>query len=229
MPETKRMVCLANSRKGGAHCVAGREIVGNGFGDWLRPVGGSNGAVARPERCYADGSEPVLGDAIELSLRERERRRDHQQENWWLDRGKPWERLGRVPWRRLVELVEGDEPLWINDTGAETNYGLNNCIFASRARRLSTSLRFIRVQALRLYVERGGRNPEHDRLDGRFTLGAHEYRLAVTDPVCEAEYGTRQSGFHDLRECLLTISLGEPFGGRCYKLIAGIIERERYE
>lgn len=229
MAEIKRMVCLANSRKGGAHCVAGREIVGNGFGDWLRPVGGSNGAVARPERCYADGSEPVLGDAIELSLRERERRRDHQQENWWLDRGKPWERLGRVPWRRLVELVEGDEPLWINDTGAETNYGLNNCIFASRARRLSTSLRFIRVRGLRLYVERDGRGPDHDRLDGRFTLGAHEYRLAVTDPVYEAEYGMRQRGSHDLDECLLTISLGEPFAGRCYKLIAGVIERERYE
>ena len=146
-----------------------------------------------------------------------------------LDRSKPWERLGRVPWRRLAELTEGDEPLWINDASAKTNYGLNNCIFASRMRGLSTSLRFIRVQGLRLYVERDGRNPDHDRLDGRFTLGAHEYRLAVTDPVYEAECGTRQSGSHELGECLLTISLGESYRGRCYKLIAGIIERERYE
>lgn len=229
MVETKRIVCLANSRKGGAHCVAGREIVGNRFGGWLRPVGGSNGAVSTLDRCYADGSEPALGDAIELSLSERERRRDHQQENWMLDRGKPWERLGRVPWRRLIELTEGDEPLWINDAAAKTNYGLNNCIFASRMRGISTSLRFIRVQGLRLYVERNRRDPDHDRLDGRFTLGAHEYRLAVTDPVYEAEYGTRRSGSYDLSECLLTISLSEPFRGRCYKLIAGIIERERYE
>ncbi len=226
MPETKRMVCLANSRKGGARCVAGREIIGNGFGDWLRPVGGSNGAVARPERCYANGREPELGDAIELSLRERERRRDHQQENWWLDRAKPWERLGRVPWRRLVELVEGDDPLWSNDSKSDTAYGLNNCILASRIRRFKTSLRFVRVQGLRLDVVRGS---AHDRLDGCFTLGAHEYRLAVTDSAYEAEYQPRPAGEYSLGECLLTISLSEPFGGRCYKLIAGIIERERYE
>ena len=229
MPETKRIVCLANSRKGGARCVAGREIVGNGFGGWLRPVGGSNGAVARLERCYADGREPELGDAIELSLVKPERRRDHQQENWWLDRAKPWERLGRVPWRRLVELPDSDDPLWTNDPKADTTYGLNNCIFASRMRGISTSLRFIHVEALSLHVVHNRHNSEHDRLDGQFAFGAHEYRLAVTDSVCEAEYESHAAGEYTLGECLLTISLGEPFGTRCYKLIAGIIERERYE
>ena len=226
MPETKRIVCLANSRKGGAHCVAGREIVGNRFAGWLRPVGGANGAVAAPDRCYADGSEPRLGDAIELSLRSRERRRDHQQENWLLDRSKRWERLGRVKWSNLAKLTEGDEPLWLNDSASDTAYGQNNCIPASRAHKFSFSLRFIHVQQLCLFVERGAR---HDRFDGRFTLGADKYRLAVTDPVYEAEYEEREGGSYELGECLLTISLGEPFGGRCYKLIAGIIERERYE
>ena len=229
MPQTKRIVCLANSRKGGARCVAGREIVGNGFGGWLRPVGGSNGAVARLERCYANGREPELGDAIELSLVKPERRRDHQQENWWLDRARPWARLGRVPRRRLVELPDGDDPLWTNDPKADTTYGLNNCIFASRMRGISTSLRFIHVEALKLHVVRNMHDSDRDRLDGRFTFGAHEYRLAVTDSAYEAEYQSHAAGEYSLGECLLTISLSEPFGSRCYKLIAGIIERERYE
>lgn len=74
-------------------------------------------------------------------------------------------------------------------------------------------------------LEQRGRH----RLDGRFRLGGIKYRLAVTDPVYDAIYQQQAEGGYDLGECLLTISLGEPFGGFAYKLIAGIIERGRYE
>ena len=41
MPATmvKRIVCLANSRRPGGRCVAGKEILEDGqIGGWIRPV-----------------------------------------------------------------------------------------------------------------------------------------------------------------------------------------------
>ena len=34
MAYVKRIVCLANSFKPGGSCIAGREVIGNGFGGW---------------------------------------------------------------------------------------------------------------------------------------------------------------------------------------------------
>ncbi|WP_404990043.1 dual OB domain-containing protein [Burkholderia cenocepacia] len=38
--ETKRIICLANSRKRAEHCVAGIEVLRGGrLGGWIRPIG----------------------------------------------------------------------------------------------------------------------------------------------------------------------------------------------
>jgi hypothetical protein len=34
----KRLVCLANSRKSGGRCIAGRELLTGNLGEWIRPV-----------------------------------------------------------------------------------------------------------------------------------------------------------------------------------------------
>ncbi len=51
----------------------------------------------------------------------------------------------------------------------------------------------------------------------------------MTDPVYERRYLFLPDGTHNLRECCLTISLGEPYEGYAYKLIAAIIERGETE
>jgi hypothetical protein len=38
VPVTKRIICLANSRKLSGRCLAGREFVDGCAGDWIRPV-----------------------------------------------------------------------------------------------------------------------------------------------------------------------------------------------
>jgi hypothetical protein len=38
MAYTKTIVCLANSRKPSGRCIAGLEVLPDGFGDWIRPV-----------------------------------------------------------------------------------------------------------------------------------------------------------------------------------------------
>lgn len=47
----------------------------------------------------------------------------------------------------------------------------------------------------------------------------------ITDPRIERLYLAQPDGDHDLVESYLTISLGEPYQGACYKLIAAVIER----
>jgi hypothetical protein len=64
-----------------------------------------------------------------------------------------------------------------------------------------------------------------------FRLGHVRYNLSVTDPVWERRLRSLPEGDHDLidagvgpnQKVLLTISLGEPFHGDCYKLVAGVI------
>ena len=56
-------------------------------------------------------------------------------------------------------------------------------------------------------------------------IGGIRYCLWVTDPVHERRYLAKPDGTYPVDECFLTISLGEPFGGAVYKLIASIITR----
>ena len=65
------------------------------------------------------------------------------------------------------------------------------------------------------------------RVQGQFTHSRHEpYGLWVTDPGYEREYLAKLDGTYEIGACYLTISLGEPFEGWCYKLIAAIIPAE---
>ena len=46
-------------------------------------------------------------------------------------------------------------------------------------------------------------------------------------PVYERQYLAKLDGDYQIGECFFTVSLGEPYGGACYKLIASIITGER--
>ena len=73
------------------------------------------------------------------------------------------------------------------------------------------------------------------RLQGRFRLRSEQYWLWVTDPLYERTYLAKHvlpglhlvlphEGRYEIGPCFVTVSLGEPFRGACYKLIAAIIE-----
>ena len=223
--EQKRLVILANSRKGGSRCVAGLEIRNRRAHDWVRPVDSAHGTVANYFREYESGDEPALGDVLTLSVENPEQRSDHQRENWWLDTSVRWRKDGKLTWDQLCTLPMSDVPLWSDEQAGNSGFGLNNRVRLSVARTLTSSLRLIRVSDLQIEVV----HAKHDRVDGTFDFSGKRFRLSVTDPVYEREYYNRPEGQYELGECLLTISLGEPFAGFCYKLIAGIIERKRYQ
>ncbi len=224
-PQPRRLVILANSRKGGSRCVAGIEIRNRRAHDWIRPVDGPEGTVANYYRWYADHTEPALGDVLSLSLKQPEQRTDHQRENWWLDTSVRWTKDGALTWEQLCTLPMSVEPLWPDAEAGDTSFGLNNRVRFTSAQSMTSSLKLISVNQLKIDVVHGN----HKRLDGTFDFAGNSYRLGITDPIYEHMYQNEPQGSYELGECLLTISLGAPFAGFCYKLIAGIIERERYQ
>lgn len=223
MAVVKRIVCLANSRKQSGRCVAGKELRGEGPGAWVRPVSDRpfEELLPRDRRCR-DGSEPRLLDLIDVPLRA-PRPRTYQCENWLLDRAHPWGRAGRLDWDDLAACADDPPTLWTN--GSSSLHGLNDRVRLAEAQRQTCSLYLLYVPALRLYVFAPPRKDGKliRRVQADFTHRRVPYRLWVTDPVVEERYLAGQDGEFRLGECFLTVSLGEPFEGYCYKLVAAII------
>lgn len=115
MPETKKIVCLANSRKHSGRCIAGKEVLPDGYGKWIRPVSTRPSAeISEEERRYENGvlakvfdiiSIPVIGAAPQL----------HQSENYLIDAGYYWVKNGNLPWIDVRQLVDEPTTIWTNN------------------------------------------------------------------------------------------------------------------
>ena len=141
-PTVKRIVCLANSRKRGGRCVAGKVMQSDGrSAGWLRPVSARDDEEVSPrERCYADGGEPQILDVIDVPLLS-PRPKTYQRENWLLDPNRRWAKVGRATWNDLRAMTDRDEPLWIN--GHSARGGQNDRIPLAETAAIDNSLRLI--------------------------------------------------------------------------------------
>ena len=212
------------SRKLSGRCVVGRELADGEPGEWIRPVSDrEHQEVSEYERQYEDGSDPRVLDVIDIPLLDR-KPGTFQQENWLLDPDYHWERVGRVVWDELDRFTDRVAPLWVN--GHSTYHGMNDKVPMARADTLKSSLVLVRIATVTLAVFAPGQafGNSKRRVQASFVHGGDEYRLRVTDPVYERKYLARPNGEHQLAECFLTISLGEPYEGDCYKLVAAIVE-----
>lgn len=227
----KRIICLANSKKHSGRCVAGREVMGEGTGPWIRPVSARAGEeVSENERQYEDGSDPGLLDVLDVPLI-RPAPRACQTENWLLDPSHYWRRVRRADWNELTPFVENPATLWVN--GHSTYHGQHDEIPQALADGLPGSLHLIRVERvdLRTFAPQEAFGNPKRRVQALFVHGRVTYALWVTDPVVEREYLARPDGWYQLDECCLTVSLGEPFVKTStgesyrYKVVAAIIRR----
>jgi hypothetical protein len=223
MSGVKRIVCLANSRKLSGRCVAGKEWDGTEPGAWLRPVSSrETQEVEEEERRYEDGSDPSLLDIIDIPVL-KHTPNHFQSENWVLDPKFYWRRTGKLDVRDLRQLLDNTAELWLN--GNHTGAGLNDRVTHAEAQQLSNSLYLLRVDNLRLRVFAPGAdfgNPKR-RVQAKFSHRDVDYWLWVTDPKVERQYLAEDDGEYEVGAAFLTISLGEPHDGYCYKLVAAII------
>ncbi|NPV81692.1 MAG: hypothetical protein HPY52_15765 [Firmicutes bacterium] len=218
--EATEIVCLANSRKLNGRCVAGLRTDGRG---WVRPVSDRlDGALLPHEYRLNDGSGTGVLDIVKLNLLTR-CPRPHQPENWLTN---SWRLVRRPASKGIIpllrsNLVNGPELL------GNTFDRVPAASFSSTP--APSSLALVEPKNLQLYITLNVRNRKQPR--AIFELSRVRYNLAITDPFWEERLGVLSTGLyqptaiglqpHD--KILLTISLGEPFEGYCYKLVAAII------
>lgn len=220
----KQIVCLANSRKLQGRCIAGREIEDGVVKGWIRPVSSRpHEEVSEYERQYSDGSDPQVLDVINIPLISAIPK-SHQQENWLLDPGTYWEKIGTLNPDQLGVFADGRGPLWRN--GNSSYNGVNDYLTVEEAKNAGSSLKLIHLRnGLSLRVFSPGEafgNPKR-RVQANFTFSNASYQLWVTDPIIETAYLAQEDGAYALGSSYLTVSLGEEYDGRCYKLVAAII------
>lgn len=221
----KTLVCLANSRKLLGRCVAG--MIDDDSGEWVRPVSARpHREVSAHERQYENGTDPNVLDVVSVPLI-RPQPHDFQSENWLLDPGYYWKKIGRIGWRELLSLEQHPRTLWIN--GCSTYHGEDDRIPIEEAVTLPDSLKLIRVAGLTLQVHTPGAmfGDQKRVLRACFSYKGHAHTLRVTDPEYEQIYLAKPEGVYELSDSFLTVSLGEPYEGYVYKLVAAIIERAK--
>ena len=219
MAWTRTIVCFANSKKYSRRCVAGKELRGNMVGGWIRPVTDrATCEVSLAEMSFKDGQTPRLLDIVRVPLR-RHSPQAYQTENYLIDSGPYWTKCGTLSASQLPRFCDDPGRLWIN--GHHSSNGYNDCVPLELAEtQLSSSLLLIRPSSLCVQVapERQGR-----KVRVEFTYHQQRYRLALTDPLVEQHYLRGGDGRFPLDNRYLCVSLGEPFNGHCYKLVASII------
>lgn len=229
MPYTRTIVCLANSKKIGGRCVAGREWDGNKFGDWIRPVSSLEKGEIHAERfCEnADRRDPMLLDILEIPFLEA-KPTHNQIENHLIDPQQSWRYRGSITVEQLVPAVEQvNGTIWSN--GNSTYNGLNDAISVNVATSLPNSLMLIQPESLDAVVSVEGAafgNPKR-KVRGAFSIAGANYIFSITDPLILAALAAEPDGAAVVYDHpILCISISEVFEKQnaCYKLIAGVIQ-----
>lgn len=193
---------------------------------WIRPVSSRpTEEISEDERQYRDGSEPRVLDIIAVPLATPQPR-GYQSENWLLSPRQYWARVGQASPEQLPALADGPGELWVN--GYSTHHGRHDRIPLDGVEGITSSLKLISVDFVQLRVFTPGEpfGSRRRRVQARFTFAGVHYALAITDPEVERRYLRREDGCYNLENgAYLTISLGEPFNGYCYKLVAAVISK----
>ncbi|MBE9221771.1 hypothetical protein IQ215_03595 [Cyanobacterium stanieri LEGE 03274] len=222
MPKVE-IICLANSKKLGGRCIAGIRTDGKG---WIRPVGSNNndGTLFANDYTLSNGSEPQILSVIQIAI-STPKPQLYQPENWLTERI-PWQLVGKTLNKSHLQLIENA-------------FFQGDSIFGTRGDRISyhqlqqnpakSSLEII--QPLNITWCINNNYSGNRQIRAIFSLHNVQYNLVVTDPnwlehLTKFElgcYSSKDIGLSQEVQFLFTISLGVPYKGHCYKLIAAVI------
>lgn len=222
MTYTKRVICLAASRKKGQHCFAGKDTFSN---EWNRPVTNhGEHEVSTAEGTTTEGKLASIGDILDITFLKHDPFH-FQHENHLIDSASRWTNVGRATYAELEALVDEPPSLW--DEGSSSWGNQNNRVPEQSANAQNHSLWLIRPTTLSVSVEvKGGSFSDANKriVKGHFTYAGTEYTMQVTDPIIEARMLSGADRTEAIGEAILCVSLGGAFNGYAYKLIAAVIE-----
>lgn len=224
MPYSKTFICFANSRKTSGRCVAGKESIDGRPAGWIRPVSTrSTHEISLDERRYQDGRDPDLLHVVSVQYLSPQPL-PHQPENHLIDDGYYWSQQGTLDFQNIDAWLDTPATLW--DAGYSGYAFTNNRVPDTVA--AAASLYLMRVPSLALVV--GAKSTDYPKriVRGEFNYGRLSYCLAVTDPHIEAAYLARPDDRYTLQAPVLCVSLGDPFQGFFYKLIAAVLYDGRF-
>jgi hypothetical protein len=221
-----RIVCMANSRKHGGRCVAGVVV---DTGEWIRPVSpgppGHDGTLSDDQSLLDDGTQPGLLDVIDIDVI-RPQRACYQPENWIIG-GQRWRLISRHRSPELISILRksvesGSEILGCNRSRIQYSGTVSEPV--------RRSLALVAPRCVRWHIRT--RSTGNRQIRAQFTLGRQAYDLPVTDLVWQARLSglpagrTYDSHHVELKRgdrLVLTVGLGEPYEGYCYKLVVGVL------
>jgi hypothetical protein len=231
----KTILVLANSIRVRNRCIAGREatLVDSHwrYGPWIRPVSAQGeGAVPLNKSICTDGTQPAVRDVVTIALSAKQDCQ-HQPENYFIDTSQRWEKVAHIEpdW---TSILEQPADLWLQPNVKKDRISTSFLNAASGIQSLylirPVNLRFI------IYTEddalRGGL---HKQRRAVFDYQNCRYSLPITDPAMDRRYFTpfpalgqppRELNPAHPDRCLLVVSLGAPFNGFHYKIVATVIE-----
>lgn len=221
---TKTLICLANSRKTTGRCIAGIEIRESGLGNWVRPVSSRpSGELSEEDRRFENGKDPKILDVIRVPMKNPSNH-EFQNENHTIDDRYYWslERESNIAEIEPMIIDQNTTP-W--KQGESSYNGTNDRIRITEIPKIKHSLRLIRVEDLTICIAVEGAEFGNGKrkVRGQFSHSGRPYLLSVTDPIIERQYFAGTNGNFLIGEAVLCLSLGEPYQGYIYKLIAAVI------
>ncbi|WP_192021465.1 dual OB domain-containing protein [Shewanella sp. WPAGA9] len=203
-PTPCTLVVLANSVKHGQCCVAGKRLDTK---EWVRPVANASGAELTCQQASAMNPYGVykvkplqkvqMGFENAVPLK-------NQPENHLINR-EQWVQQYNIAPAELNQFLDTPASLW--GCGDRVSY---QSIMHEHVV-IEESLQLVKVDQLMLYVD------SNDKRRASFLYNGIQYDLAATDP----NFDTHVNNQGELMS-ILCISLGEPFNGSCFKLVAAI-------
>jgi len=216
------VICLANSRKLSGRCIAGLRTDGGG---WIRPVSESpDGTLFQGHYILKDGSEAQVLDVLKIDLL-RPRPDPYQPENWVIGNNfwKLVERPASLKYQHIFHSYIIAGPTLFGDQFDRTS------VKSLNKNPAQASLALVIPDNIEWVVKRNVKGKRQIR--ALFNLSDAFYDLGVTDPLLEqylkslplGNYSLKSIGLRETDRPLLTISLGEPFQGDCYKLVTSTL------
>lgn len=221
MPSLRRIVCLANSRKHGEHCVAGIDL---STGKWIRPVSDlDDGRLTRKMR-LVNGREPELLDILQIRLADSGPDFGFESENLSV-LPVPWVKEGKVSPADVVQYCSpGPHILHNSENYVPVPFMESLPLHERRTLQVIETVRFS-VSSTGLSAHGG-----HKWQASLATANGAELTAMITDPVFVEKL---ESGHQPQDHCLVSVSLSMPWrpddwpedkNTACWKLIAAVIE-----